>query len=149
MDEKTICPQSACPAGAFVFMLLVLQFPIIDLRPSCRRCRSPRRPTGGPRSPKRDFIRFFGSMKKRRSGGSDHWHDELYFCQSYGALKFPGFVGRSPVTGKTRHIAFRRVLNDGFGVVRCEFGLSVGSSQLNYEGCLNLLNEDYPSAGRC
>ena len=122
-------------------MLLVLQFPIIDLRPFVPQVPITQAPDWRTPEPKRDFIRFFGSMKKRHSGGNDYWHDELYFCRSHGALKFPGFVGRSPITGKTRHVAFRRVLNDGFGVVRCEFGVSFGASQLDYQGCLNLLKE--------
>jgi hypothetical protein len=131
-------------------MLLVLQFPIIDSRPFVSQAIVNPAPDWHTPEPDQDFVRFFGSIRQRPRGGSPYWHDELYFCASHGALKFPGFSGRSSVTGLGRYMAFRRVLNDGFGVVRCEIGLNFIARQLSPAACLDVLKEflDMPCSVR-
>jgi hypothetical protein len=131
-------------------MLLVLQLPIIDLRPFVSQALINLAPDWRTPEPTQDFVRFFGAMRQRPHGGNAVWHDELFFCASHGALKFPGFRGRSPVIGLGRQIAFRRILNDGFGVVRCEIGVNFVARQLSTAACLNVLKEvfDLPCSVR-
>ncbi|MGD1092243.1 MAG: serine protease [Bryobacteraceae bacterium] len=47
-------------------------------------------------------------------------------------------------------MAFRRILNDGFGVVRCEIGVHFIARQLSITGCLDVLKEffDIPCSVR-
>jgi len=131
-------------------MLLVLQFPIADLRPFHSQALLNTAPDWRTPQPTQDFVRFFGVMKERYRGGNVVWHDELYFCSSRGALKLPNFSARSLATGSRRDVAFRRVLNDGFGVVRCEIGLDYAVHGLSTTACLDVLKEffDVPCSVR-
>jgi hypothetical protein len=127
-------------------MLLVLQFPIADVRPfspgPATRLELPDWP-----APAADFnpqfVRHFGRACRRRRGGDAAWIDERIFCRANNALKLPGLTGavlgggargrRSPLRvvgldrrSRTVHpvCAFRRLLCDGAAVVRVEIGIA-------------------------
>ena len=113
-------------------MLFHLQFPFSDLRdfiPS----PSPRLPAPSWPSPlaNEEFVRGFGSIRKRPRGGLTGWIAESEYCDARNALIFcPGILGcRHAITPRfveqmPLHIEFRRLYFDGCAVGKVEVGIS-------------------------
>ncbi len=107
-------------------MLVVVQFPIADIRPFIPELggRLPA-PSWPPRIDiPREFLRHFGRAMPRRRGVDWAWTDELAFCHAGRALRFE----RLPLDYHQWHAnircAFRRLMSDGEAVTRLEVGLS-------------------------
>lgn len=88
-------------------MLLQLQFPLTDLRGFVHgadvRLPFPGWPTPFPSE---EFVRFFGAVRKRPSGGISGWIGETAYCDARRALLFPrGLLGHRPNLRQTPHCA--------------------------------------------
>ena len=71
-------------------MHTIFQFPIVDFRPLLtsgnEKLPYPEWPNIG--SSDKRFIRHFGSVQQRNSGGSDNWSGEGFFCNSHRAMRY-------------------------------------------------------------
>lgn len=72
-----------------------------------------------------DFVRSFGSVRKRRLGGLTGWVGESSICEANRALRFvsiPTFQDREGLHVPLK-VAFRRLFFDGLAVGKFEVGL--------------------------
>jgi len=100
-----------------VNMFVSLQIPLADLRPFERDATGQLTvPTWPIPNLNREFIRGFGPVSKRLSGGIEDWQGESVFCKASRAVRiipWPGALGRC---------VFRRFLHNGPVVSRFELG---------------------------
>jgi hypothetical protein len=108
-------------------MFLSLQFPIAD----CRAFLSSEpnllgRPMWPSVSPDIDFVRSFGSIRKRKLGGLPGWVGETAICEATRALRFALITHyRDPYQLSLGvKVVFRRFYFDGLAVGKFELGLS-------------------------
>jgi hypothetical protein len=104
-------------------VLVVLQFPIADMRPFMPAPASRSRPPHWPprQSTPAEFVHGFGPARVRNRGADNAWLDERVFCRANRAVRF---VEMSRGDGP-EHVrcAFRRLLSDGRAVSRIEVGI--------------------------
>lgn len=130
-------------------MLLTIQFPFADSRAFLNeKVNLLGRPTWPSAAPDTDFVRSFGSIRKRRLGGVEGWVGENVSCEARRALRFPkiGNYRDSQGLNVPLRLAFRRLYYDGLGVGKFEVGiasedeLSLSREQTHglIDHCLNL-----------
>ena len=107
-------------------MLFQLQFPICDGRvfqPGAARLSDPSWPLPLPGA---QFVRYFGSVRRRRRGGQEGYPDEVFYCAAARALRFDRLECRALNTTRTLKpfAAFRRLMCDGGAVCRLEVGVT-------------------------
>src|SRR5579871_800218 len=107
-------------------MLFTMQFPFAD----CRRFAPG--PTGLIRHPSwpsplvKEFVRSFGGVRERLSGGVAFW-GENYVCDAHGAIGFKNSIPPFTASDGTKiplEVAFRRLYCDGLAVGKFEVGLA-------------------------
>lgn len=109
-------------------MLVVVQVPIIDLRgftADASRLAVPGWPA--PEADK-DFLRAFGAVRRRPSGGLNGWLGEAAICDVGRGVKFAGPLQRTLVTPSgpwTLRVAYRRFFSDGLATGKFEIGFDV------------------------
>lgn len=107
-------------------MLLSIQFPFADTRrflENTGRLDVPGWPLPTPDS---EFVRCFGSIRKRRRGGIEGWIGEDEVCEADRALRFCNslrFVDSRSVSNILLRCAFRRLYFDGWAVGKYEVGI--------------------------
>lgn len=120
-------------------MLVLLQFPIADLRAFLRdgagRLQQPNWPPR-PSPGFQPFVRGFGHARARRRGPDPAWPDEQAFCDAGRALRFDALPRLAP-SGHHVRCAFRRLLFDGIAVARVELGLSYSPARPASPDCLS------------
>jgi hypothetical protein len=102
-------------------MLVVVQVPIVDLRGFT--ADASRLPFPGWPAPEadKDFLRAFGAVRRRPSGGLNGWLGEAAICEVKRGVKFAGVLPRTLVTKSgdwTLRVAYRRFFADGRATVR-------------------------------
>lgn len=111
-------------------MLLVFQFPIVDVRgflPSpTGRVKTPVWPIP---EPNKDFVRSFGIIRSRPRGGLTGWLQEGEICEASNALRFSKDM--------PFQVAFRRFYFDGMAVGKYEIGLNL--KEVSLEGVRRVL----------
>jgi len=122
-------PTSFAAVGRFWHrgMLVVVQFPIADLRQfveNTRRLHTPAWPA--PRAGI-EFTRAVGQAMLRPKGGLDNWIAEGSFCTARRAMRLDDFQGKmeSGVWRWTAGCSFRRLYADGRALVKFEIGYSM------------------------
>lgn len=108
-------------------MLLSIQFSFSDSRAFLEGEDTVlARPTWPSASPDTDFVRSFGSIRKRRLGGLLGWVGESAICEADRALRFPAVPTFRDYDGLRipLHVAFRRFFFDGLAVGKFEIGLA-------------------------
>lgn len=108
-------------------MLIAIQFPIVDLRPFVADSGRLVRP-GWPAPREDEFVRGFGAIRRRPSGGVNGWLGEATICDARTGIKFDGSLPRyvflGPYAAKVR-VAYRRLFADGLAVGKLELGFNV------------------------
>ncbi|MCL8381111.1 hypothetical protein [Xanthobacter aminoxidans] len=109
-------------------MLVVVQIPIVDLRGFT--AESNRLPVPGWPAPEpdKDFLRAFGAIRRRPSGGLNGWLGEAAVCEAGRGLRFAGSLQRSLVTKSgdwKLRVAYRRFFSDGVATGKFEIGFDV------------------------
>lgn len=106
-------------------VIFTIQFPIADMRPYVPGAVRLAAPEFLAPLPGQDFVRAFGTLVSRPSGGLAPWAGENVYGRAAGAIRFDGGLERSefatyfdPLT-----CAYRRLHSDGGTVVRVEIGL--------------------------
>ncbi len=74
--------------------------------------------------PTKHFVQYFGHLKRRRKGGHDYFHDELYFINGKGGFKLPKLEKVIYKEIRDLQCIFRRLLNDGKSSIRYEVGFT-------------------------
>ncbi len=103
-------------------MLLVVLFPIVDSRRflnHVERLGIPEWPFPNADS---EFVRFFGAIRDRTSGGIPSWIGEDKVCNANRAISFTRSFKFAEENVRTR-IAFRRFYFDGWAVGKFEVGI--------------------------
>lgn len=133
-------------------MLLSIQIPFADSRAFLpEKVKILGRPTWPSVSPNIDFVRSFGSIRKRRLGGLPGWVGESALCEAARALRFKGIKSyRDSETSLSvpLMLSFRRFYFDGLAVGKFEVGISTFDDLIQpfnrkqtgnfIEHCLNL-----------
>lgn len=132
-------------------MFLSIQFPIADSRAFISNSTNLLgRPTWPSVWPDVDFVRSFGSIRKRKLGGVPGWVGESAICEATRALRFPRITHYKDAASGTSlalQLIFRRFFFDGLAVGKFEVGLSTDSLELSLnrnqttdflKHCLNL-----------
>ncbi len=81
-----------------------------------------------------DFVRSFGTVRKRELGGLSSWVGEHQVCEAARALRFPGLPTFLDPKSKLRvpfQLAFRRFFYDGRAVGKFEVGLATEPADTN------------------
>ncbi len=116
-------------------MLLSIQFPFSDSRIFIgEKAKLLGRPHWPSVSPDVDFVRSFGSIRKRRLGGIAGWVGENALCEADRALRFPRIESfRDKQTGLRIPLllAFRRFYFDGLAVGKFEVGISPKQKEID------------------
>ncbi|HSI75239.1 MAG TPA: hypothetical protein VK957_05080 [Lunatimonas sp.] len=109
-------------------MHIVFQFPIVDCRPLLPdnegRLNKPEWPN--PPASKKSFVRRFGAVRERRSGGSVDWPAEENFCSLNKAMHYEDLHKNgypiSPDIKSTIYNSYRRYFSDGYFLGKIEAG---------------------------
>lgn len=106
-------------------MLFTVHIPLADVRSFLStdsfRLQSPMWPAPCPR---KDFVRGFGQVTRRRQGGLKGWAGEDVYCNADHALRFATDFGAHPPLDAKWFCAFRRLFASGSAVARVEVGLA-------------------------
>ncbi len=107
-------------------LIVFIQYPICDIRPLLIPDQShlKPRPTWDNPQPSRHFVQYFGHLKRRKKGGHDYFHDELFFINGKGGFKLPKLEKVASEEVSKLECIFRRLLNDGKSSIRYEVGLT-------------------------
>lgn len=109
-------------------MLLSIQFPFADSRAFLDgTIKLLGRPTWPSVAPDTDFVRSFGSIRRRRLGGVPGWVGESALCEASRALRFSKIkYYRDPESELSVPImlSFRRFYFDGLAVGKFEIGIA-------------------------
>jgi hypothetical protein len=103
-------------------MLIVAQIPISDSRPFVDPALRLKVPTWPIPNPKTEFVRYFGSIRRRNLSRSGTAETDVYYCGANKAIRIcdsSGFLSQF-------RCAFRRLLCDGINAARVEIGFSNG-----------------------
>jgi uncharacterized protein YukE len=109
-------------------MFLSIQFPLADCREFFGEgVRLLGRPTWPSVSPDVDFVRSFGSIRKRKLGGLVGWIGENALCEADRALRFSkikNFRDAESSLSIPLGVALRRFYFDGLAVGKFEVGIT-------------------------
>lgn len=112
----------------FLKMFLSIQFPLADSRAFLGEdIRLLGRPTWPSVAPDKDFVRSFGTIRKRKLGGLPGWIGENALCEAGRALRFTeikNFEDSESTRNVRIALAFRRFYFDGLAVGKFEVGLT-------------------------
>jgi hypothetical protein len=123
-------------------MLFTIQFPLADLRrfteDGIYLLTRPAWPTAAPYE---DFVRSFGPIRPRPSGGIDKVGEHI-ICEAKRALRFDNLLPLEMKSGRVNlRGAFRRFYFDGYVVGKFEVGIGVDIrnelSRFETEGLIN------------
>jgi len=115
-------------------MLLALQFPLADSRPFVKNSGLRRVPRWLEPRPDEEFLRYFGMIRLRKSGGLPGWVGENEICEANQALRFPRGLGSVPADQDRLirlHCLYRRFYSDGYAVGKYEVGVGPLTVQRN------------------
>lgn len=103
-----------------------IQYPICDIRSLLVKDKRHLKPfpTWDNPIPTKHFVQYFGHLKRRRKGGHDYFHDELYFINGKGGFKLPKLEKVIYEEIRDLQCIFRRLLNDGNSSIRYEVGFT-------------------------
>lgn len=107
-------------------MLLSIQFTFADTRKFLENTGRLDVPGWPLPTPDSEFVRCFGSIRKRRRGGIEGWIGEDEVCEADRALRFCSslrFVDSKSVSSILLRCAFRRLYFDGWAVGKYEVGI--------------------------
>ncbi len=107
-------------------MLLALQFPLADSRPFVKDSGLRRIPRWLEPRPDEEFLRYFGMIRLRKSGGLPGWVGENEVCEANQALRFPRGLGSVPADQDwliRLHCLYRRFYSDGYAIGKYEVGV--------------------------
>ncbi len=107
-------------------MLLALQFPLADSRPFVQDSGLRRVPRWLEPRPDEEFLRYFGMIRLRKSGGLPGWVGENEICEANQALRFPRGLGSVPADQDwliRLQCLYRRFYSDGYAVGKYEVGV--------------------------
>lgn len=108
-------------------MLVTIQFPFIDFRAfvseETHRLGIPTWPSPVP---DHDFVRSFGSVRRRPKGGLTGWLGESFICEANRAITFQGLESLKEGRNSQNNfkIVFRRLYFDGIAVGKFEIGIA-------------------------
>lgn len=131
-------------------MLLTIQYPFADCRPILGLSTDSIGLSSWP-LPQADidFIRGFGTVRKRPRGGLVGWVGENLMCDASRALRTPGLPRRLPrqkneaAPSFSIESSFRRFFSDGFALAKYEAGLSMElRSHTSQEGSIDQAFQD-------
>lgn len=115
-------------------MLLIVQFPLTDLRPFLDlETGRLNRPYWNISAPDEDFIRSFGHMRVRRRGGLTGWVGESIVCEANRAIRLENLTPfRDEKSGKFYQpkIVFKRFYSDGSSLGKFEVGIKFQLSRI-------------------
>lgn len=105
---------------------IFIQYPICDIRPLLSTVQNQIKPlpVWDDPVPSKHFVQYFGHLKRRKKGGHDYFHDELFFINGRGGFKFPKLEKVTSDQVRQLECIFRRLLNDGKSSIRYEVGLT-------------------------
>lgn len=109
-------------------MLVVVQIPIVDLRGFATTADRLPLPGWPAPDPDKDFLRSFGAVRRRPSGGINGWLGEAAVCEVDRGVRFAGPIPRiiSADGGDwTVRVAYRRFFADGVAMGKFEVGFDV------------------------
>jgi hypothetical protein len=116
-------------------MLLSIQFPMADSRAFIPQSVSllgrPTWPAPSFKYPGADFVRSFGSVRKRKLGGLSGWVGESAICEADRALRFQKikhFRDAAAGVDIPIELAFRRFFFDGQAVGKFDVGVTTDDS---------------------
>ncbi len=115
-------------------MLITIQFPIDDSRKFISDNTSKLdKPSWLIPDPGRDFISYFGAIKRRPRGGLSGWLSESNICEANRAIRFKRIEPIRNDSGKSIKfkIAFRRFYFDGVAVGKFEIGIAIWGFEEN------------------
>src|ERR1700722_5369453 len=125
-------------------MFVTFQFPLADLRPfvatSAPRLSKPTWPLPNPGD---QFVRYFGAIRRRSRGGIGikWWGDEVFFCDTRRAIRFPNFRSEPFPWGSLARVN-RRLFNDGRAVARIEVAFALaGIRAMTAEKAVSLIED--------
>ncbi len=106
-------------------MLISVQLPIIDLRGFATPTGRLSRPGWPAPEADEEFLRAFGAVRRRPSGGINGWLGESAVCEAFRGARFAGPLPR--VLGRGRqgcsfHVVYRRFFFDGLATGKLELG---------------------------
>ncbi|USQ98435.1 hypothetical protein [Caulobacter sp. RL271] len=109
-------------------MLVAVQVPIVDLRPFV--AETARLPSPGWPAPEadREFLRAFGAVRNRPSGGLNGWLGEALICEVDRGLRFVGVLPQALLAGRdgwSLRVVYRRFYADGLAMGKFEVGFDV------------------------
>ncbi|MBL8204338.1 MAG: hypothetical protein JNM09_08915 [Blastocatellia bacterium] len=107
-------------------MLFSIQFPLADSRGFLGGNNQVLgRPTWPAAAPDEDFVRSFGSIRRRKLGGVQGWIGEGEICEANRALRFTKIDAfRDTELSLPLKLVFRRFYFDGLAVGKFEAGLT-------------------------
>lgn len=109
-------------------MLLVTQIPVADFRRFLDHDTGKlRRPSWPFPVPDSEFVRSYGPIRIRPSGGVPGWGGEGEVCDAHRAIRFdrlPRFGAPTLNAPLALRIAFRRFFADGFALAKFEVGVA-------------------------
>ena len=108
-------------------MLFSIQFPIADLRKFVCPGSLIRRPGWPNPDLDTEFVRYFGTIRKRGQGGLEDWVGESRLCEADRALRFRETCAYRPINPAKRVslvCAYRRFYKDDLGIGRYDVGLA-------------------------
>lgn len=125
---RSWCIATSLPfAGreSFIIMFLVIQIPLVDLR---QFIADDLGLLGRPNWPapiaNRDFVRSFGSIRRRPRGGLPGWLGESLICEANRAVRLRGILhSRDKRVDIKLFVCFKRFYFDGLAVGKFEIGI--------------------------
>ncbi|URD50043.1 hypothetical protein [Chroococcidiopsis sp. CCNUC1] len=107
-------------------MLISIQFPFADARKFLENTGRLDVPGWPLPTPDYEFVRCFGSIRRRRRGGIEGWIGEDEICEADKALRFCNslkFVDSKLASSILLRCVFRRLYFDGWAVGKYEVGI--------------------------
>lgn len=109
-------------------MLVTVQIPVIDLRGFVAAVERLALPSWPAPDPDKDFVRSFGPIRRRPSGGLNGWLGEAQICEAERGVRFLGPAPRYfDLKGEfwSFRVVYRRFFADGLAMGKIEVGFDV------------------------
>jgi hypothetical protein len=111
-------------------LFLVLQFPIADVRSFISaNTYKLARPSWPIAQVKKEFVRYFGIVDRRKKGGLKNWTGEGVYSVAKNAFRFPSLESQTwyedDVLMARAICAFRRLFSNGEALIRIETGFTI------------------------
>jgi hypothetical protein len=117
-------------------VLIHVEFPISDLRNVFGNLKQLPNPSWPIPIPEEEFVRSFGTVRRRRRGGLSGWVGEGHYCDAKGALILErlNYENKSfPDPLSDFRPAFRRLYADGLALAKIDVGLTGHIRRLNLD----------------